>query len=539
MVLESRKASFKKGIDSTESRRRRDDTRLTLRKNKREEGLAKRRAMGAATVGAIPSNSTEQLISAENDSTPVVGVSGKKVFTVADIPSLLPVLTNQASDNDSLLEAVKGFRRMLSVETNPPVKEVLDCGAMTYFIKLLERTDFEMIQFEAAWALTNIASTEHTATVADAGAIPSLVQLLRSPNADVREQSAWCLGNVAGDSTALRDFVLSAGAMEPLLLNVAHPASKSCLLNAVWTLSNFCRGQPQPDLSVVGQAIPHLAAILQGENRDAMMDACWALSYLSDGSDDRVQAVIDAGVVPRLVFLLSDDDTSIVTPALRTLGNMVSGTDVQTQAILNAGVLEHVGSLLAHTKKNVRRDTCWLLSNIAAGTHGQISTLLESRQEIMAIVNAMKAEVWYVRKEAAWVICNIATGGSDYHVRCLVDLFVIDALCDILDVADAKITLVALDAIKSILKVGDYISFIDEAGGIDQLESLLDHENDEVYQKAIEIIDEFFGVDDDVADELVPEQSENTYSFGVSNNMKSNAGEAPQGQPLGMFNFSG
>uniref|UniRef100_A0A7S4QXX2 Importin subunit alpha n=1 Tax=Ditylum brightwellii TaxID=49249 RepID=A0A7S4QXX2_9STRA len=537
MVLESRKASFKKGIDSTESRRRRDDTRLTLRKNKREEGLAKRRAMGAATVGAIPSNSTEQLISAENDSTPVVGVSGKKVFTVADIPSLLPVLTNQASDNDSLLEAVKGFRRMLSVETNPPVKEVLDCGAMTYFIKLLERTDFEMIQFEAAWALTNIASTEHTATVAEAGAIPSLVQLLRSPNADVREQSAWCLGNVAGDSTALRDFVLSAGAMEPLLLNVAQPASDSLLLNAVWTLSNFCRGKPQPDLSVVGQAIPALAGILQGENRNAMMDACWALSYLSDGSDDRIQAVINAGVVPRLVSLLSDANSSIVTPALRTLGNMVSGSDTQTQAVLDAGVLQHVGSLLAHNKKNVRKETCWLLSNIAAGTHGQIGTLLESRQDMSSVINAVRTEVWDVRKEAAWVVCNIATGGAEYHVKCLVDLGAIVALCEILDVADAKITLVALDAIKSILKVGDYTSFVDEAGGIEAIESLQHHENEEVYEKAVEIIEEFFGADDDIADELVPEASENTYSFGVSDKMANNV-EAPQGQPLGMFNFS-
>jgi importin subunit alpha-6/7 len=285
-------------------------------------------------------------------------------------------------------------------------------------------------------------------------------------------------------------------------------------------------------------ALPVLSKLVYMLDDEVLIDACWAISYLSDGSNDKIQAVIEAGIPRRLVELLMHASTSVQTPALRSVGNIVTGDDVQTQVIINCGALPALLALLSSTKDGIRKEACWTISNITAGNSTQIQAVIDANI-IPPLINLLSNGDFKTRKEACWAISNATSGGLQKpdQIRYLVQHGCIKPLCDLLSCPDNKIIQVALDGLENILKVGEmdkesqsfptadgnvnrYALFIEEAGGMEKIHDCQNNANEEIYMKAYNIIERYFADEEEAGadiDDVAPQQTATgTFTLGTN-----------------------
>ncbi|KAF8772781.1 hypothetical protein HU200_005367 [Digitaria exilis] len=208
-----RRSSFKASVGAADGLGRRVSSMDGIRKEVRSSALRKRRCGGAqAAEGAHPEAHEKTVGSAS-------GFSRRSIF---------------------VLEA--GGYLLVAFQQNPPIQEVINCGVLPCLVRLLSREDYPELQFEAAWALTNIASgtSENTMLVVKP-ALLVLRQLIHSEDKDVLADACWALSYLTHRDEAHTQAVINGNLIGPLV-HLMGTAESAISNGAAWAITNATCG---------------------------------------------------------------------------------------------------------------------------------------------------------------------------------------------------------------------------------------------------------------------------------------------------------
>lgn len=128
------------------------------------------------------------------------------------------------------------------------------------------------------------------------------------------------------------------------------------------------------------------------------------------------------------------------------------------------------------------------------------------------------------QKEAAWAVTNTTTSGTPEQIIDLIEKYqILKPFCDLLDAKDSRTIKVVLTGLENIFALADRLGScenlcltVEHIGGLDKLELLQEHENEEIYKKAYSIVDKYFSSADDAESEMAPQTVNGALEFSAT-----------------------
>ncbi|KAF3442880.1 hypothetical protein FNV43_RR16798 [Rhamnella rubrinervis] len=504
-----RRDPIKSSVGNAAAHRRRQHA-VTVRKERRESLVRAKRLCRVGTSGDNDDPLENEMMIEEEQSI-------LEAQTSSAVEELKFAVAYQGKGAlQKRVTALRELRCLLSRSEFPPAEAAFKAGAVPILVQCLSFGSPDEQLLEAAWCLTNIAAGKPDETKALLPALPLLIAHIGEKSSlPVAEQCAWALGNVAGEGEELRNVLLSQGAL-PSLARMMLPNKGSTVRTAAWALSNLIKGpdsKAATDLIRVDGVLDAIIRHLRKADDELATEVAWVVVYLSALSNVATSMLVKSDVLQLLVERLATSNSlQLLIPVLRSLGNLVAGDLHTTNAILVPGheITDNVVGVLVKCLKSehrvLKKEAAWVLSNIAAGSveHKQ---LIYSSDAVPLMLRLLSIAPFDIRKEVAYVLGNLCVAPADGdgrpnlmldHLISLVRKGCLAGFTDLVRSADTEAAKLGLQFMELVLRGmpnGEGAKLVEQVDGIDAMERFQFHENEDLRNMANGLVDKYFGED--------------------------------------------
>ena len=192
-AADDRKKDFKPTVCLPDGRRKRNEIKLKIRKDKKDANIRRRR-MGALCVCDNPESSSQESVRIE------------------EIGNAMNILAQQTARTEETLGAIKYIRKTLGaqkVETNV-VNFVVQAGLVPNLMTILKHQPEHPVGLiaETILTLTNLSALGGNACLGIGKTVETIAPFIHHDHPDVRTQAAWCLGNIATENDSYRNWLI-------------------------------------------------------------------------------------------------------------------------------------------------------------------------------------------------------------------------------------------------------------------------------------------------------------------------------------------
>mmetsp|Transcript_7307 Transcript_7307/g.11517 ORF Transcript_7307/g.11517 Transcript_7307/m.11517 type:complete len:238 (+) Transcript_7307:1704-2417(+) len=184
--------------------------------------------------------------------------------------------------------------------------------------------------------------------------------------------------------------------------------------------------------------------------------------------------------------------------ALRCLGNMLAYSDKFNEKVISDCGGKHILDCLAfcmkHQHRGLRKEAIWVVGNILAGPPSHKKAVVDAGF-LPQLVDILQKSQFDLRKEAVYALFNVA---SQLHIlSILVEKHeIIPSILDLIKIDDVDLIKICLMFTEVILASNKkFVSMVEEAGGIEALETVQTHPNTELWDHAGPVVDKYWGED--------------------------------------------
>ena len=415
-------------------------------------------------------------------------------------------LVKTATSIQILTLSLQCLQKLFGKNPTMPYDDFFDATLVDVFLSLLCCEDTN-IKGLVLWCLINVFNNSHQtiAVFVEKGIFPRLSSILTSDSPEiVLEHCIWCIGNLISEGPEYRSLALKENICQ-YMLHYAGSQTRSIYKQAIWVLSNFCKGDPRLPSQTISEILIVVKSGVRYDDVEVISDSLWILDYLSKEDKYYAHVIVQEQFAPLLLEYIRHLSSKIQSPALKVVGNIIYHSNDDLRVLVELGLIARLFAIVNSGNRFAKREALFLFSNICGCDEDIILDIVKD-SEFVKIIEIMDSPEIDLKIHAVFCVCNALAKRHTIITKKLLDKGVLQRLVHVFNSKESNILKAALKGLRilfglvsDIMTAEQWNEFLKEfnaMGGIDKLEDLQLHDNSEIISEAKAIIEEFIGVDE-------------------------------------------